>query len=73
MSLAAFLKVKGHNVVRMAWEEDSCYFLFSETDALLDDVYDFVADEARVNPREYNMTFGSLKKAMFSSRPHTAA
>lgn len=73
MALAAFLQLEGHEVVRMRWEIGSCYFVFKETDDLLDLVQDFVSDDAQVSPRRYNMTFAALKKRMFQSRPKTAA
>lgn len=65
MSLAAFLVTKGHNFDRMTLDEDSCFWVFSETDELHEDLFDFIEDRGTVEPRKYSSSFARLKDEMF--------
>lgn len=66
MALATFLILEGHDVQDIQWELESCYFAFVNNDGLNALVSGFVSGSARVEPRNYNMAFGKLKRAMFS-------
>lgn len=68
-ALAAFLVTCGQEVTDYEWERTSCYFVFTESDDLLDAVEDFIGDNANVNPREYNMALVAIKRAMFDRKP----
>lgn len=71
-SLATYLMIQGAEVKRFEWEKTfrwECYFVFTETDDLLDDVADYVGGAAQVEPRRFNLTYAQLKKRMFASKP----
>lgn len=69
MALAAYLCIEGEELKEFQWEMGSCFFMFEETDDLLDAVADFVSGDARVDPRKYNMQFAQIKRRMFASKP----
>lgn len=71
-SLATYLIIQGSEVLRFEWEKTfrmECYFVFKETDDLLDDVADYIGGAAQVEPRRFNLTYAQLKKQMFASKP----
>lgn len=69
MALAAYIALEGGIDPAMHWEMESCYFVFHDGKELEAAVTEFVSGRARVEPRQYNMTFSRLKKAMFND-PH---
>lgn len=73
MALASYLSMEGNEIIKFHWELGSCFFVFTETDDLLDAVNDFVGGYARVDPRKYNMTFAQIKRRMFASKPERTA
>lgn len=66
MALATFLSIQLETDPELEWEMSSCYFSYEETPELLDAVQTFVMGNALVEPREYNMEFAKIKKAVFA-------
>lgn len=69
MAMVTFLKIQGHPVQEVAWESDTCYWIFRITEVLLGQVEMFLAGEARIEPREYNRVFNSTKREFYDSNP----
>lgn len=65
MAQATYLKLQGHSVQRVAWADDSCYWYYRITDAMLDDLEDFSEGKALVEPREYNRFFNRVKREFY--------
>lgn len=65
MACAAFLCHNEVELIRLEWELDSCYFVFPNTDEVQELVVEFIGGNGLVEPREYNMDFAKLKRAMF--------
>lgn len=65
MALAAYLGCIGHKYVRMELDEESCYWVFNETEDLTDEVFTFLEGKGSVEPNKFNSNFASLKRDMF--------
>lgn len=69
MAMATFLRMQGHAVQHIQWIGGTCYWIFSVTDSLLDQVEEFTDGHARVEPREYNRVFTQTKREFYDSKP----
>lgn len=68
MTLAVFLKAKGHSVIRMEVEEGAqvnCFWVFEERDDLVDEVMSFLEGTASVEPHGFNSLYSTMKNDMF--------
>ena len=65
MALAAYLGCIGYEYVRMEHEDDSCYWVFVETDEMPDQVFTYLEGRATVEPNAFNSKFAALKRDMF--------
>lgn len=65
MSLAAFLHM-AHPVLRTEWvNQRTCAWVFEITPDMPDLIAEFESGEARVDPVEYNSSYGKLKQESF--------
>lgn len=69
MSMATYLKVKGHVTQMIDWKSGTCYWIFRISDLLLDEVDKFLAGEALIEPKEYNRVFTQTKREFYDSKP----
>lgn len=69
MAMVTFLKISGHAVQRVFWEAATCYWIFRVTDVLLNQVSEFLAGDARIEPREYNRVFNQTKREFYDTNP----
>lgn len=65
MALAAYLGCLGHEYLRMDLVDESCYWVFQETEGLKDEVSVFLEGKALVEPNKLNSNFAALKRDMF--------
>lgn len=65
MALVTFLKMEGHTAQQVAAKSDTVYWWFRLNDDLEDAIAAFDGGDARVEPREYNRTFGLTKKEFY--------
>jgi hypothetical protein len=65
MALAAYLGCIEHKYKRMELDDESCYWVFAETEALADEVMTFLEGGASVEPNQFNSNFAKLKRDMF--------
>lgn len=68
MSLVTYLKLQGHTAQQVAWVNETCYWWFLMTDALVGDVQSFGARDGRVEPREFSRAFATTRKDFFDSQ-----
>lgn len=68
LALAAWLAME-LPIDRMEWEDSTCYWVFTRSDDLEEDVTEFMMGEPMVNAREYNDKLDALKRSIFNSRP----
>lgn len=66
LSLAAYLAYELGEDPSMEWEQGSCLFVFTDSGDIGPAVQAYISGDATVEPREYNLEHGKLKKAMFS-------
>lgn len=69
MAMVTYLKISGHSVQRVFWEAGTCYWLFRATEVLLRQIDEFLAGNARIEPREYNRVFTSTKREFYDTQP----
>jgi hypothetical protein len=66
VALVAYLKLKGHTAMTVAWKDGICNWTFNGM--AVDDATDFLTDNALVNPRDYTKYFGQAKREMQQAR-----
>lgn len=69
MAMVTFLKISGHAVQRVFWEAGTCYWVFRAVEILLEQVDEFLAGNARIEPREYNKVFNHTKREFYDTNP----
>jgi len=68
MAQVTFLKMSGQTSQGIAWEGNTCYWLFRVSDGLMDLIDNFASGEAQVEPREYNRIFTMTKREFYDSK-----
>ena len=68
MALATYLRMQGHTVQHVEWEDGVCHWFFRITDGLLDLADKFLNDEAMVNPRAYNYEYKRTKQELYRTK-----
>lgn len=69
MSMATYLKVRGHVTQAVDWKSGTCYWIFRVSDLLLDEVDRFLGGDALIEPKEYNRVFTQTKREFYDSKP----
>lgn len=62
---AAYLIHQGHALEDVSWDGDECVFYFADSSELQKDLRTLLSGRALVEPRNFNRTFGEVRKAMF--------
>ena len=72
LSLAAFLSIELETDPEIQWEGPYCFFVYEDDERLHNLVADYVSNRASVEPQNYSMVHGKLKRTMFDHRdaPH---
>lgn len=68
MAMVTFLRLSGHDVQSIVWEESVCYWVFRATDGLFEITDQFGRGESRVDPRLFNRDFAKTKSEFHSSQ-----
>ncbi len=68
MGVVTYLRVEGHTPQTMIWENDTCYWSFRITPALLSQLENYLADTSLVNPRDYNRRYAEVKREFYASK-----
>lgn len=68
MGMATFLKLEGHPCQDLQWSGTTCFWVFRVTDALLEATEDFLAGDARVEPKAYNKEYNATKREFYESK-----
>lgn len=68
MALVTFMRVEGHTPQDVDFIDDTCFWWFMITDAMMETVQTFGAREGQVEPREYSKMFSVTKDEFYSSR-----
>lgn len=72
MALVSFLRMNGHSVQSVFWSNETCYWTFYPTDALLELADQFTQGGAQVEPRDYNKFFNITKRELYDKRNERA-
>lgn len=73
MALVTFLRMQGHSVQEVRWEDQTCYWFFMIIGTLTTDLDAYTGGTARVEPKEYNRVFGRTKREFYDSQPQQDA
>ena len=68
MCLVAVLCYEGHTAQRVVWEggrDGKCYWHFDRIGNVVEIIESYFARAIRVEPREFNHTFGEVKKEFY--------
>ena len=64
MGTVAYLKYLGFESQDVAFEEGNCRWTFFATDSLLDAVDEYLTNDGRVEPKNYNTFFAAVKREL---------
>ena len=68
IGLVAFLKIEGHEVVDITWDDGTCYWIVQGS-SLAESLEAFRDHTARVEPTRYNAVYGETKREFYDSKP----
>ncbi len=66
MALAAYLRTRGHAHKRLEKQGRSCRWVYLESSSLREELDDYYADEAYVEPREFMRKVGLVREELYA-------
>lgn len=69
MAMATYLRLLGHPVQEVYWDESQCYWKFLINQNLLRAYEDFVSGKALVDPKEFSKTYSITKSELHHNNP----
>lgn len=71
MAMVSYLRLMGHAVQEVFWDESQCYWKFLINQGLLSEYEKFVGGKALVDPREFSKYYAITKRELHRNDPNS--